>query len=82
VGKSKKPMIPPLSKSIPAAVQELVLLCFQENHLIISGEIPPSDYSDISNGGDIRASDYSTISSLGRRSGGAKPRERPLLLLF
>jgi hypothetical protein len=35
---------------------------FKRNHLIISGDIPASDYSD--------------ISSLGRRSGGAKPRER------
>jgi hypothetical protein len=55
-------MIPPLSKGIPAAVQEPVLSIFLENRLIITGEIPPSDYSD--------------ISSLGRRSGGAKPRER------
>jgi hypothetical protein len=49
-------------KSAPAAVQELVLLCFLEYRLIISGDIPASDYSD--------------ISSLGRRSGGAEPRER------
>jgi hypothetical protein len=35
---------------------------FKRNHLIISGDIPASDYSD--------------ISSLGRRSGGAEPRER------
>jgi hypothetical protein len=42
-------------------IKNLALSIFWRNHLIISGEIPASDYSD--------------ISSLGRRSGGREPRE-------
>jgi hypothetical protein len=39
---------PPPPKGAPAAVQELVLSIFRKYHLIISGEIRASDYSDIS----------------------------------
>jgi hypothetical protein len=42
---------PPPPKGAQAAVQELLLSIFQGNHLIISREIPTSDYSDISRWG-------------------------------
>jgi hypothetical protein len=61
-------MVPPLPKDAPAADQELVRSIFRRNNLIISGKIPASDYSD--------------ISSMGRRSGGAKPRERHVTLIL
>jgi hypothetical protein len=61
-------MVPPPPNGFLPADQELVLSIFWRNNLIISGEIPASDYSD--------------ISSLGRRSGGAKPRERHVTLIL
>jgi hypothetical protein len=77
-------MVPPPPEGAPAAVQEPVLSIFQGNHLIISGDIPVSDYSDISTGGDIRASDYSDISSLGaqQRRGEAPGASIIITILF
>jgi len=59
---------PPPPKGAQAAVHELVLLMIQGNHLNTSGKIPAPVYSD--------------ISSSGRRSGGAKPRERHVTLIL